>query len=65
MLSKKPLTKTSCASCEKDIVNLAGYKADHIAWSKFPFRDIYAEKTLAGKAGHGYSRVLQMVNPTD
>lgn len=39
MLSKKPLSKTSCASCEKDIVNLASYKADHIAWSKFPLRD--------------------------
>ena len=39
MLSKKPLSKASCASCEKDLVNMAGFKAEHIAWSKFPLRD--------------------------
>ena len=39
MFTKKPLGGTSCASCEKDIVNLYGKKADYIAWGKFPFRD--------------------------
>ena len=39
MFTKKPLGGMSCASCEKDIVNLYGKKADYLPWSKFPFRD--------------------------
>jgi len=39
MFTKKPLGGMSCASCEKDIVNLQGRKADYLPWSKFPFRD--------------------------
>jgi hypothetical protein len=39
MFTKKPLLGTSCASCEKDIVNLYGKKVDFLAWQKFPFRD--------------------------
>ena len=39
MFTKKPLFGTSCASCEKDIVNLYGKKADYMPWQKFPFRD--------------------------
>ena len=39
MFTKKPLGGTSCASCEKDIVNMYGKRADFLAWGKFPFRD--------------------------
>src|ERR1035437_7743679 len=39
MFTKKPLGGMSCASCEKDILNLYGKKADYLPWSKFPFRD--------------------------
>lgn len=39
MFTKKPLGGMSCASCEKDIVNLYGKKADYLSWQKFPFRD--------------------------
>jgi hypothetical protein len=39
MFTKKPLGGMSCASCEKDIVNLYGRKADYLPWGKFPFRD--------------------------
>jgi hypothetical protein len=39
MFTKKPLGGMSCASCEKDIVNLQGKKADFLPWNKFPFRD--------------------------
>jgi hypothetical protein len=39
MFTKKPLGGMSCASCEKDIVNLQGRKADYLPWGKFPFRD--------------------------
>ena len=39
MFTKKPLGGMSCASCEKDIINLYGRKADYLPWGKFPFRD--------------------------
>ena len=39
MFTKKPLGGMSCASCEKNIVNLQGMKADYLPWNRFPFRD--------------------------
>ena len=39
MFTKKPLGGMSCASCEKDIINLQGKKVNFHPWSKFPFRD--------------------------
>lgn len=39
MFSKKPLLGWSCASCDKDIMNLYGKSADYHPWSKMPFRD--------------------------
>ena len=39
MFTKKPLGGMSCASCEKNIVNLHGHKADYLPWNRFPFRD--------------------------
>ena len=39
MFTKKPLGGMSCASCEKDIVNLQGRKVNFHPWNKFPFRD--------------------------
>lgn len=32
MFTKKPLGGTSCASCEKDIINLQGRKVDFMPW---------------------------------
>jgi len=39
MFTKKPLGGMSCASCEKDIINLQGRKVDFLPWNKLPFRD--------------------------
>lgn len=39
MFTKKPLGGMSCASCEKNIINLHGIKADYTPWNRFPFRD--------------------------
>lgn len=39
MFSKKPLMGYSCASCEKDLVNMYGKKVEFMPWSKLPFRD--------------------------
>lgn len=45
MMTKKPLGPGQCASCEKDIVNLAGVQADYYSWQKFPFKP--AESRIA------------------
>eukprot|EP00347_Sterkiella_histriomuscorum_P001908 403370209 len=60
MFTRKPLGGTSCASCEKDIVNLQGRKADYLPWSKFPFRD---PSERIARVGQGFSKMLSMINP--
>lgn len=39
MFSKKPLGGLSCASCDKDIINMYGKRVEFTPWSKLPFRD--------------------------
>jgi hypothetical protein len=39
MFSKRPLLGWSCASCDKDILNLAGRSAEYYPWMKMPMRD--------------------------
>mmetsp|Transcript_23621 Transcript_23621/g.23312 ORF Transcript_23621/g.23312 Transcript_23621/m.23312 type:complete len:284 (-) Transcript_23621:168-1019(-) len=60
MFTKKPLGGMSCASCEKDIINLQGKKADYLPWNKFPFRD---PSERIAKVGQGFSKMLSMINP--
>ena len=36
MFSKKPLQGISCASCDKNVVNLQGIPADFYNWKKLP-----------------------------
>lgn len=39
MFTKKPFGPVNCASCEKDVVNLHGTKADYLVWKRMPFRE--------------------------
>jgi hypothetical protein len=39
MFTKKPLGGSSCASCERNIINLQGHMAEFYAWKKLPFRE--------------------------
>lgn len=41
-----------CASCSKGIQNMSGYRADHVVWDSFPFKDP-AQSML--KAGTGFN----------
>lgn len=50
----------SCASCEKDLVNLYGKKVDFMPWSKLPFRD---PSERIARVGQGFSKMLSMINP--
>jgi len=29
----------NCASCAKGVQNMLGFRADHINWNNFPFKD--------------------------
>ena len=60
MFTKKPLGGMSCASCEKNITNLYGHKADYLPWNRFPFRD---PSERIAKVGQGFSKMLSMINP--
>ena len=60
MFSKKPLGGFSCASCEKNLLNLYGKPADHHSWNKFPLRDP-AERIA--RVGQGFSRMLSSMKP--
>lgn len=60
MFTKKPLGGMSCASCEKNLINIYGHKADYLPWNRFPFRD---PSERIAKVGQGFSKMLSMINP--
>jgi len=39
MLAKKPLGGWSCASCQKDLINIEGLKVQYYPWAKLPQRN--------------------------
>ena len=56
LLAKKPIGNFQCASCEANLKDLE-QKDNFVPWNKYPSRE---EKTY--RIGHGYSRILEMVN---
>ncbi|MCQ2817022.1 MAG: hypothetical protein MJ252_07130 [archaeon] len=56
MLAKKPMSGYQCACCDS-YINEIDKKYDYVPWNKYPLRD---EKSY--RMGHGFSRMLQMVN---
>jgi len=60
MFNKKHLCGYSCASCEKDLVNLYGKKVEFMPWSRLPFRD---PSERIARVGQGFSKMLSMINP--
>ena len=57
LLAKKPLNNYVCASCESIIRGELDKRSEFIPWNRYPNRD---EKNY--RMGHGFSRMLQMVN---
>ena len=57
LLAKKPLNNYLCASCEGIIKGELDKRSEFIAWNKYPSRD---DKNY--RMGHGFSKMLQMVN---
>ena len=39
MFAKKPLGGWSCASCEKNLINLQGQQAEYNPWGRLPLKD--------------------------
>ena len=60
MFAKRPLIGWSCASCDKDIVNLSGRPAEFYPWMKLPARD---PTDRISRVGQGFSRMLSQVRP--
>eukprot|EP00347_Sterkiella_histriomuscorum_P021601 403333413 len=60
MLSRKPLGQMSCASCDRDIVNLYQKQNQFEIWNKMPFRN---PGDRIAKVGPGFSKMLAMVSP--
>jgi hypothetical protein len=60
MFTKKPLGGVSCASCEKNIVNLEGMQADFLSWRRLPFKENHER---ISKFGPGFSKILQSLRP--
>ena len=57
LLAKKPLNNFVCASCEAKIRGELDKRTEYIPWNKYPQRE-----DKAYRLGHGFSRMLQMVN---
>ena len=57
LLAKKPLNNYVCASCESIIRGELDKRSEYIPWNRYPNRD---EKSY--RMGHGFSRMLQMIN---
>ena len=57
LLAKKPLNNYLCASCESIIKGDLDKRGEFIPWNKYPTRE---DKSY--RMGHGFSRMLQMVN---
>jgi len=60
MFAKKPLQGWSCASCEKNLINLQGQMAVYNSWNKLPLRD---PNERIAKVGSGFSKMLAMLKP--
>jgi hypothetical protein len=60
MFTKKPLGGMSCASCEKNIVNLEGMQAEFLPWRRLPFKENHER---ISKFGPGFSKILQSLRP--
>jgi hypothetical protein len=60
MFSKRHLGPLACASCEKNLVNMYGQKADYHAWNKLPFRD---PSERIARYGQGFSKILSHMRP--
>ena len=57
LLAKKPISNFLCASCESVIKDM-NIKSEYVPWNKYPQR----EESTKYRMGHGFSRMLQMVN---
>ena len=62
MFSKRHLGPLACASCEKNLVNMMGQKADYHAWNKLPFRE---PSERIARYGQGFSKILSHMKPND
>jgi len=44
----------NCASCAKGVQNMLGFRADHVSWHNFPYKE---PSGRMAKAGQGFSKI--------
>ena len=62
MFSKRHIGPVACASCEKNVINMHGIKADHHVWNKLPFRET---NDRIARYGQGFSKILSHMIPSE
>ena len=60
LISKKPMSGYSCASCDRYIGELKSDQNKFVNWKKIKEKEIKEAQFL--KVGNGYSRLLQLIN---
>ena len=55
-------TKTFCTSCNKSVPNLQGYRAQHVNWDNFPFKDPGKRMIKSGMGFNNMFNQAQMSN---
>ena len=62
LITKKPMSGYSCASCDTYIGELKNDQNKFVNWKKMPLKEKEIKDEQFFKVGNGYSRLLQMIN---
>ena len=62
LISKKPMSGYSCASCDTYLGELKNDQNKFVNWKKMPIKEKEIKEEQFFKVGNGYSRLLQMIN---
>ena len=59
MFTKKHLGPSTCASCDRNLVNINGQPIDFHVWKNMPAREQTANISHISRYGKGFSKILQ------
>ena len=62
LITKKPMSGYSCASCDTYLGELKNDQNKFVNWKKMPLKEKEIKEEQFYKVGNGYSRLLQMIN---
>ena len=62
LITKKPMSGYSCASCDTYLGELKNDQNKFVNWKKMPLKEKEIKEEQFFKVGNGYSRLLNMIN---